>query len=79
MEIEAGQQQAIGVLSASADAVAAAEESDKAVMVKATATIGGREVAQNRHARRYPAGREAEGDDCDRGGAGCIGRRAADG
>jgi hypothetical protein len=46
VEIEAGQQQAIGVLSASADAVAADEESERAVMVKATATVAGREVVQ---------------------------------
>jgi hypothetical protein len=45
-EIEDGQQKAIGVLSASADAVAPDEESDKAVMVKATATVAGREVVQ---------------------------------
>jgi hypothetical protein len=45
-EIEDGQQKAIGVLSASADAVTPDEESDKAVMVKATATVAGREVVQ---------------------------------
>jgi hypothetical protein len=46
VEIEAGQQQAIGVVSASVDAVAPDEESEKAVLVKASATIGGREVTQ---------------------------------
>jgi hypothetical protein len=46
VEIEAGQRQAIGVLSATADAVAPAEEADKAVVVKATATIAGRESTQ---------------------------------
>jgi hypothetical protein len=46
LEIEAGQSQAIGVLSASADAVSPDEESDRAVMVKATATVAGRQVVQ---------------------------------
>jgi hypothetical protein len=46
LEIEAGQLQTIGVLSASADAVSPDEESDRAVMVKATATVAGREVIQ---------------------------------
>ena len=68
MEIEAGQQQAIGVLSASADAVAAAEESDKAVMVKATATVGvaDREAVPpavpSPHERRWHPGLCAGGD-----------------
>jgi len=46
VEIEAGQQQAIGVLSAAADAAAPDEQADKAVVMKATATIAGREVTQ---------------------------------
>jgi WD40 repeat protein len=46
VEIEAGQQQAIGVLAAAADAAAPDEQADKAVVVKATATIAGREVVQ---------------------------------
>jgi len=46
VEIEAGQQQAIGVLAAAADAAAPDEEADKAVLVKATATIAGTEVVQ---------------------------------
>jgi len=46
VEIEAGQRQAIGVLSAAADAVAPEEEADNAVVLKATATIDGREVVQ---------------------------------
>ena len=46
MEIEAGQQQAIGVLSASADAIAADDTVDKAVVVKATATVAGHEVVK---------------------------------
>ena len=46
IEIEAGQRQAIGVFSASADAVAPDEEADKAVVVKATAIIAGRDVTQ---------------------------------
>ena len=46
VEIEAGQQQAIGVLSASADAIAADDTVDKAVVVKATATVAGHEVVK---------------------------------
>ena len=46
VEIEAGQQKAIVVLAAATDAVAPDEESDKAVMVKATATVAGRDVVQ---------------------------------
>jgi hypothetical protein len=46
IEIEAGQQQAVGVLAAAADAAAPDEQADKAVVVKATATIAGREVTQ---------------------------------
>ena len=46
VEIEAGQERAIGLLSASADAVPPDEVADKAVVVKATAIIDGREVVQ---------------------------------
>jgi len=46
VEIEAGQQQAIGVLSASTDATSPDESADKAVVVKATASVAGREVVQ---------------------------------
>jgi len=46
VEIEAGQQQAIGVLSASTDATAADESADKGVVVRATASVAGREVVQ---------------------------------
>ncbi|MFM8494215.1 MAG: hypothetical protein ACKOEM_01640, partial [Planctomycetia bacterium] len=46
IEIEAGQERAIGVLVAAADAVAPDEALDKAVRVTATATILGREVAK---------------------------------
>jgi hypothetical protein len=46
VEIEAGQRQAIGVLSASADAIAPDEAVDKAVVVKATATVAGHEVVK---------------------------------
>jgi len=46
IEIEAGQRQAIGVLSAAADAVAPDEAADKAVVVRATARIAGRESTQ---------------------------------
>jgi hypothetical protein len=46
VEIEAGQRQAIGVLSASADAIAADDTVDKAVVVKATATVAGHEVVK---------------------------------
>ncbi|MFM8633541.1 MAG: c-type cytochrome domain-containing protein [Planctomycetia bacterium] len=47
VEIEAGQQRARGVLSATADAAAPDEMADKAVKVRAVATIGGREVVQD--------------------------------
>ncbi|MCX7414295.1 MAG: hypothetical protein NTW36_12760 [Planctomycetia bacterium] len=47
IEIEAGQEWARGVLSASADAAAPDEAPDKAVRVRAVAMIGGREVAQD--------------------------------
>jgi len=46
VEIEAGQQQAIGVLSASVDAVEPDKESESAVVVKAMASVAGREVVQ---------------------------------
>ena len=46
VEIEAGQRQAFGVISASADAIAPDEAADKAVAVKATATVAGLEVVQ---------------------------------
>ncbi len=46
VEIEAGQERAIGLLHAAADAVAPDEAADKAVVVKATATIDGQEVVQ---------------------------------
>jgi WD40 repeat protein len=46
VEIEAGQERAIGLLSAAADAVAPDEAADKLVTVKATAMIDGREVVQ---------------------------------
>ncbi|MFM7521645.1 MAG: WD40 repeat domain-containing protein, partial [Planctomycetota bacterium] len=46
IEIEAGQERAIGVLAAAADAVAPDEALDKAVRVTATATILCREVAK---------------------------------
>ena len=46
VEIEAGQRQAIGVLSAAADATSPDEAADKAVVVKATATVDDREVVQ---------------------------------
>ena len=46
IEIEAGQQQAVGVLAAAADAAAPDEQADKAVIVKATAAIAGQEVVQ---------------------------------
>ncbi|MFM8892712.1 MAG: hypothetical protein ACKOTB_14025, partial [Planctomycetia bacterium] len=44
IEIEAGQREARGVLSAAADAVAPDAAADKAVVVKAVASVGGREV-----------------------------------
>jgi hypothetical protein len=47
LEIEAGQHDARGVLSATADATAPDEAADKAVSVRAVATIDGREVVQN--------------------------------
>ena len=47
IEIEAGQQDARGVLSAAADAQAPDEAADKAVRVRAIAQIDGREVAQD--------------------------------
>ncbi|MFM7207397.1 MAG: WD40 repeat domain-containing protein [Planctomycetaceae bacterium] len=47
VEIEAGQQRARGVLSASADAVLPDEAADAAVRVRAVASIGGREVVQD--------------------------------
>ena len=47
LEIEAGQQRALGVISAAADAVAPDEEADKKVAVTATATILGRDVVQD--------------------------------
>jgi hypothetical protein len=47
LEIEAGQHDARGVLSATADATAPDEAADKAVSVRAVATIDGREVMQN--------------------------------
>jgi WD40 repeat protein len=46
LEIEAGQQQALGVLAAAADAAAPDEAASKAVTVTATAEIGGAEVTQ---------------------------------
>jgi hypothetical protein len=46
VEIEAGQRQAIGVLSASADAIAPDDTLEKAVVVKATATVAGHEVVK---------------------------------
>jgi WD40 repeat protein len=47
VEIEAGQQRARGVLSATADAAAPDEMADKAVKVRAVAMINGREVVQD--------------------------------
>ncbi|MFM7293067.1 MAG: WD40 repeat domain-containing protein [Planctomycetia bacterium] len=47
IEIESGQQTARGVLSAAADASAPDEAADKAVKVRAVATISGREVVQD--------------------------------
>ena len=47
IEIEAGQTQALAVISAAADAVAPDEAADKAVAVRATATIANREVVQD--------------------------------
>jgi len=47
IEIEAGQQEARGVLSAVADAQAPDEAADKAVKVRAVAQIDGREVVQD--------------------------------
>jgi hypothetical protein len=47
IEIEAGQIQALAVISAASDAVAPDEAADKAVAVRATATIAGREVVQD--------------------------------
>ena len=47
IEIEAGQQDARGVLSAAADAQAPDEAADKAVRVRAVAQIDGREVVQD--------------------------------
>lgn len=44
--IEAGQRAAIGVLTASADALSPDDDADKAVVVKATAAITGREVVR---------------------------------
>jgi hypothetical protein len=46
IEIEAGQIQALAVISAASDAVAPDQAADKAVAVRATATIAGREVVQ---------------------------------
>jgi len=46
VEIEAGQERAIGLLHAAPDAVAPDEAADKAIVVKATAIIDGREVVQ---------------------------------
>jgi hypothetical protein len=46
VEIEAGQGQAIGVLSASADAIVPDDTLDKAVVVKASATVFGHEVVK---------------------------------
>jgi WD40 repeat protein len=46
IEIETGQRKAVAVITAAADAVAADAEADKAVMVRATATVAGREVVQ---------------------------------
>ena len=46
VEIEAGQERAIGLLHAAPDAVAPDEAADKAIVVKATAIIDGREVIQ---------------------------------
>ena len=46
VEIEAGQERAIGLLHAAPDAIAPDEAADKAVVVKATAMIDGREVIQ---------------------------------
>lgn len=47
VEIEAGQERAIGLLQAAPDAVSPDEAADKAVVVRATATIDGREVVQD--------------------------------
>jgi hypothetical protein len=47
IEIEAGQHDSRGVLSATADATAPDEAADKAVSMRAVATIDGREVVQN--------------------------------
>ena len=47
IEIEAGQHEARGVLSAAADAQSPTEAADKAVRVRAIATIDGREVVQD--------------------------------
>jgi hypothetical protein len=47
IEIEAGQQRARGVLSATADAAAPDEMADKVVKVRAVAMIDGREVVQD--------------------------------
>ena len=46
LEIEAGQREARGVLSAAADAVAPDEEADKAVRVRAVAVVAGHERTQ---------------------------------
>jgi len=46
VEIEAGQERAIGLLSASAHVISPDEAADKGVVVKATAIIDGREVIQ---------------------------------
>jgi WD40 repeat protein len=47
IEIEAGQQDARGVLSATADAAAPDDAADKAVTVRAVARIGGHEIVQD--------------------------------
>ena len=47
IEIEAGQSDAIGVLSAAADAVAPDEAADKAVKVRAVATVAGQEMVRD--------------------------------
>ena len=46
VEIETGQERAIGLIHAAADAIAPDEAADKAVVVKATAIIDGRAVVQ---------------------------------
>lgn len=47
VEIEAGQREAIGVLAAAADAVAPDEATDKAVKVRAIASVAGQEMVRD--------------------------------